>query len=108
MPTHGVQLTCSACDWTPGTAYTVYIRGASGRDLSAILKSAWSTGLTHAWDNRGHIIHTHVDGRLRATQQVATMSEELGTVHNTVIVDEHVDTKETPNTTWGDVGETLG
>lgn len=72
---------CRQCEWSE-TMPTYnegilpseegYIPDASR--LSALLKSAWSIGLEHAWDNRGHVVETFVDGKVKATQQVADMS----------------------------------
>ena len=95
---NNIEVRCNVCGWV------VFFNQRSHHSLGDTLKRAWSVGIEHAWDHQGHIVHTTVDGRLRATQQVATMSEERGTVHNTVIVDENVD----DDTTWGDVGETMG
>lgn len=89
-----VRLTCSACDWKRDWS-SRYSYQRARASVTTVLQESWSLGLKHAWDNRGHIVHTHVDGRLRATQQVATMSEELGTVHNTVVVDETADRDDT-------------
>lgn len=57
--------------------------------LSAILKRAWSFGVEHAWENKGHVVETFVDGHLKATQQVAEMN--VWKDHNAVVVEEGIE-----------------
>ena len=72
------DIKCSHCTWSE----TVQQVG----ELRILLKSAWSVGLEHAWDNRGHVVETFVDGRLKATQQVAEMSPWVD--HRSLVVEE--------------------
>lgn len=87
---------CRQCKWDETVGlYKLYEEGYLGNfrsglsTLPDLLKSAWSIGLEHAWDNRGHIVETFVDGKLKATQQVADMSPWVD--HNTVIVEEGIE-----------------
>ena len=93
---------CSHCKWSetvqhggPEREVRQYWNGTRWVDskyqpensgLAALLKSAWSIGLEHAWDNRGHVVETFVDGHLKATQQIADMSAWKD--HRSLIVEE--------------------
>ena len=77
---------CRQCTWSDSVQQHPL---SDHVDLPALLKRAWSIGLEHAWDNRGHVVETFVDGKLRATQQVADMSPWKD--HNTVTVEEGIE-----------------
>lgn len=79
-----VKVTCNHCGWSENIWGT-----HPGMTLPTILKRAWSLGLDHAWENKGHVVETFVDGHLKATQQVAEMNAWKD--HNAVIVEEGVD-----------------
>lgn len=79
-----VEVKCSHCRWMQPIRF-VY----GEKSKREILKYAWSLGLEHAWDNRGHVVETFVDGHLRATQQVAEMSPWKD--HNAVVIEEGVE-----------------
>ena len=79
-----VKVKCSHCGWSHS-----HSRRRCTEKLPALLKKAWSIGLEHAWDNRGHVVETFVDGKLKATQQVAEMSPWQD--HNAVVVEEGIE-----------------
>lgn len=92
-PSLVVDVRCAACAWCKLVATPKKVRRVDGRPeqlpIPLLLKKAWSIGLEHAWDNRGHVVETFVDGKLKATQQVAEMSPWKD--HNAVVVEEGVE-----------------
>ena len=79
-----VKVTCNHCGWDH--IMDDHRMRAYQHSLPAILKFAWSTGLEHAWENKGHIVETFVDGHLKATQQVAEMNAWKD--HRSLVVEE--------------------
>lgn len=86
-----VKVSCNHCGWSvkvkpdPITWQNWGTRGWDTK-LPALLKKAWSMGLDHAWDNKGHVVETFVDGKLKATQQVAEMNAWKD--HRSLVVEE--------------------
>jgi hypothetical protein len=77
-----VEIQCRQCDW-----FEDDFRMKDETDADA-LKRAWTLGLAHAWEHKGHIVETYVDGKLKSTQQIATMSRQSD--HRSLVVDESV------------------
>lgn len=78
-----IDIACNHCAWCDLDFQD------NTEQLSAALKRAWTIGLEHAWEQKGHVVETFVDGRLKATQQIAEMNAWKD--HRSLVVEEGVD-----------------